>query len=349
MDIQDLTEKVSDFAQTTNGKIILGVGGLVGAVAVVSTIRRNQRSTPATQGSNVPIGATPAAQPATAGTATDAVTAQIQAQAKAQTDLIAAQTQAAKDIALFQLDINQKANQQALANETATFDAKYGGLDSSILSIAGIDRVNPTTGQALTQVAPGTRTARIPSDAAGLTGGLPSVAGQSVLESIAKALGLGLAQGESRAGVLARLNNYQNQEQTRQAIQLQQAATADYNARLMSQYNLQTQLQQAQFDQAARLQDQQARAQERANNPFLNLGTTVKTLGGLFTGGLFRSQRQPVETIIVPPSSGSVATPPFNPVSVQTPTRQPMQQQDIAILEPVYRQVQQTGVFMGTA
>lgn len=347
MDIQEFTEKVGDFAQTTNGKIILGISGLVGVVAVVSTIRRNQRSTPATQGSNVPIGAIPAAQPTTAGSSTDAVTAQIQAQAKAQTDLIAAQTQAAKDIALFQLDINQKANQQALANETATFDAKYGGLDSSILSIAGIDKINPSTGQALTQVAPGTRTARIPSDASGLTGGLPSVAGQSVLESIAKALGLGLAQGESRAGVLARLNNYQSQEQTRQAIQLQQAATADYNTRLMSQYNLQSQLQQTQFDQTLKLQDQQARAQDRANNPFSSLGNFVRTAAEIYVKTQGRSQ--PVETIIVPSSSGSVATPPFNPVSVQTPTRQPMQPQDLAILEPVYRQVQQTGVFMGTA
>ena len=69
MDIQDLAGKVSDFASTTNGKIILGVGGLVGVVAVVSTIRRNQRTTPATAGSNIPIGASPAAQPGTAGSA----------------------------------------------------------------------------------------------------------------------------------------------------------------------------------------------------------------------------------------------------------------------------------------
>jgi hypothetical protein len=344
VDLQDITEKVSDFAQTTNGKIILGVGGLVGVVAVVATIRKNQRSTPATAGSNIPVGAVQAAQPGTAGSATDAVTAQIQAQAKAQTDLIAAQTQAAKETALFQLDINQKANQQALANETAVFDAKYSGLDSSILSIAGIDRINTTTGQALTQVAPGTRTARIPSDASGLTGGLPSVAGQSVLESIADALGLGLANGESRAGVLARLNNFQNQEATRQAILQQQAATADYTARLTSQYQLQSDLQQSQYEQAAKLQEQQARAQERASNPFLNLGTTVKTLGGLFTGGLFRSTKQPVETVIVPPS-GSVATPPFNPGNTSIVG----QNGGYALLEPVYRQVQQTGTFIGFA
>ena len=332
---EELTEKAQDFIKTPAGKITLGAVAVVGGVVIVRTIRKNQAQASATAGNNVPVGSIAASQPTTAGSGTgpavDSATAQIEAQAKAQTDLIAAQTQAQKDLALFSLDLGAKQQAQTLAAQTAQFDVQYGGNDASYLKLAGITSISPKTGQALgTTSSP--RTAPVPVSGSGLEAGVPSTAGQSILDAIGSALGLGIARGESRASVLARIQGYQADQTTQQAIATQQAADASYLQRLQAQYNLNSQATQQQYQQQQALNQQVIHAQEVANNPFSSIGNFVKSIGSL--GGLLKIGRS------TPTPTPTVSTNTTNPSGSGSLPGSPG---GYALLEPAYRAVQSTG------